>query len=215
MDNPKAVPAEPVETHQVWVVKLGGSLASDPVQLQRWLEILATDGPGRVVIAPGGGPYADLVRESQARLGLPDATAHRMAILAMEQFALTLTALVPGLTPAESMDMIGHILRRGGVAVWLPAAMTIGNPEIPESWDVTSDSLAAWLARRLQAGRLVLVKSCAVPAGDIAPEELRRLEIVDAAFPAFVEGAGFPVLALRKDRHVALRTLLQAASARR
>ncbi|HEX9180301.1 MAG TPA: aspartate kinase, partial [Burkholderiales bacterium] len=175
-------------------MKLGGSLASDPSQLQRWLSMLATEGAGKVVIVPGGGPYADLVRESQAKLGFSDSTAHRMAILAMEQFALTLVALAPGLTPADSAEGILGVLGQGGVPVWLPGIMTIGNPEIPESWDVSSDSLAAWLARRLGAERLVLVKSCAVPGDQASSEELRRLGIVDAAFPEFMRGTGFPVL---------------------
>jgi dihydroneopterin aldolase len=195
----------------MWVVKLGGSLASDPVQLQHWLTVLATDGAGKVVIVPGGGPYADLVRESQAKLGFSDSTAHRMAILAMEQFGLTLAALAPGLTPAGSTDAIREILRRGGVPVWLPGAMTIGNPEIPESWDVTSDSLAAWLARHLGAEKLVLVKSCAAPEGEVSPEELQRLEIVDAAFPDFMRRTGFPALVLSGSQQAMLQAKLANA----
>ena len=43
--------------------------------------------------------------------------------------------------------------------------MTTGAPDIPESWDVTSDSLAVWLARKLGVPRVLLVKSAALPAG--------------------------------------------------
>ena len=192
----------------MWVVKLGGSLASDPALLRRWAEALAADGAGKAVIVPGGGPFADRVRELQASLGFADAVAHRMAILAMEQFGLLLAGLAPALTPVDSEDGIREALRRGGVPVWLPAAMTLGNREIPESWDVSSDSLAAWLARRLDADQLVLVKSCAVPYGKAAPEELKRLGIVDAAFPDFVRGTGFPVLALSSQDHEAFRAML-------
>src|SRR5512134_2366769 len=189
----------------MWVVKLGGSLASDPALLPRWLAVLSANGAGRVVVVTGGGSFAEQVRESQAALGFSDATAHRMAILAMEQFGLMLANLAPGLVPAESEHEFRQVLRSGGVPVWLPAAMTIGSREIPENWDVTADSLAAWVARRLGAQQLVLVKSCAVPGAGATPEELRRLEIVDAAFPAFMRGARFPVLALHKDQHAALQ----------
>lgn len=192
----------------MWVVKLGGSLASDPLLLQRWLEVVAKDGAGKVVVVPGGGPFADLVRESQSKLGFSGSTAHRMAIIAMEQFGLTLAALAPGITPAESEDRILELLRQGGVPVWLPSAMTIGDPEIAESWDVTSDSLAAWLARRLGAERLVLVKSCAVPDDQALPEELRLLGIVDAAFPDFMRHAGFPALALSRQGHADFQATL-------
>lgn len=192
----------------MWVVKLGGSLASDPALLRRWAEALAADGVGKVVVVPGGGPFADRVRESQDKLGFSDAVAHRMAILAMEQFGLMLAGLAPGLTPAATEDAIREVLRRGGVPVWLPAAMTVGRTDIPESWDVTSDSLAAWLARRLDAERLVLVKSCAVPQGEASPEELRRLGVVDAAFPDFMRGAGFSALALSSHGREAFRAAL-------
>ncbi|HET9699922.1 MAG TPA: aspartate kinase [Burkholderiales bacterium] len=192
----------------MWVVKLGGSLASDPALLQRWLETLARDGAGKVVIVPGGGPFADLVRESQSRLRFSDSTAHRMAILAMEQFGLTLAALSPGITPAESEDRIRESLQQGRVPIWLPGTMTLGNPEIPENWDVTSDSLAAWLARRLDADKLILVKSCPVPEGRVSTTELRRLGIVDAAFPDFMRDAGFPALALSSQVHEGFRATL-------
>jgi len=192
----------------MWVVKLGGSLASDPALLRRWLEVLAAGGAGKVVIVPGGGVFADQVREAQATLGFSDSAAHRMAILAMEQFALMLAGMAHGLTPAESDEQVRQVLRRGGVAVWLPATMTFGNPEIPETWDVTSDSLAAWLALRLGAERLVLVKSCAMPGGDATPEELRRLGIVDTAFPDFMRGARYPVRALSKEDHPTMRAWL-------
>jgi aspartokinase-like uncharacterized kinase len=199
----------------VWVVKLGGSLASDPPVLRRWIEILAEAGAGKVVIVPGGGPFAEQVRALQGSLGCSDAAAHRMAILAMEQFGLLLADLAPGLATAHTERRIREILDGGGVAVWVPAAMTLGSAEITESWEVTSDSLAAWLARRLQAQALVLVKSCALPEGDTTPEELQRLGIADAAFPGFMRGAGFPLLALHKDRHPVLRWMLQARPAPR
>lgn len=68
--------------------------------------------------------------------------------------------------------------------VWDPARLKSGHPEIPETWDVTSDSLALWLARETGAARCVLVKSAAAPR-DRSPAGLARLGLVDAAFPAF------------------------------
>jgi aspartokinase-like uncharacterized kinase len=203
-----------VAGNAIWVVKLGGSLASDPALLRRWLRLLGAGGAGRVVTVPGGGPFADRVRELQAALGFPDTTAHRMAILAMEQFGILLADLAPGLMTADSDKGIREALAGGAVPVWLPAAMTLGNPEIPESWDVTSDSLAAWLARRLDAERLVLVKSCAVPEGEAAPDELRRLGIVDAAFPDFLRGARVSPRAMNGGQHAEFQAMLEAAPGR-
>ena len=48
---------------------------------------------------------------------------------------------------------------RGESAVWLPWHLAGREPTIAASWDVTSDSLACWLATRLGASDLVLIKS--------------------------------------------------------
>ena len=48
------------------------------------------------MVIPGGGPFADAVREADLRHRLPPSTAHWMAILAMDQYAELLAAVVPG-----------------------------------------------------------------------------------------------------------------------
>ena len=72
--------------------------------------------------------------------------------------------------------------------VWLPSRMALADPDLPQSWDVTSDSLAAWLARRLEARRLVLVKSVAAPA-PLTAEALAARGLVDPLFPRFLADA--------------------------
>jgi 5-(aminomethyl)-3-furanmethanol phosphate kinase len=168
---------------QIWVVKLGGSLAGGAL-LADWLDVLAAGG-GRVVVVPGGGPFADAVREAQQRSKFDDAVAHRMALLAMEQYGLMLAGLRPGLHPADSNARILKLLDEGATPVWMPSRMVLGDADIPESWDVTSDSLAAWLAGELAADCLILVKSVAVEEGRTVGD-LVRLGIVDPALPEFL-----------------------------
>src|SRR3546814_1733087 len=84
----------------LWVVKLGGSLAGGP-ELTGWLDALAAGG-GSIVLVPGGGPFADAVRTMQRRWSFGDATAHHLALLAMEQYGLMLAGLQPVLRPAAS-----------------------------------------------------------------------------------------------------------------
>jgi dihydroneopterin aldolase len=59
---------------------------------------------------------------------------------------------------------------------------------VPPSWDATSDSLAAWLARELNATRLLLIKSVDLPSG--APLNLRELAEADMVDPLFPSLAG-------------------------
>jgi dihydroneopterin aldolase len=168
----------------VTVVKIGGSYALS-TRLRDWLEVVASCA-GSVVVVPGGGPFADVVRALQPKLGFDDRAAHRMALLAMEQYGCAIASLRPELALAESVSAIRHLLRDGRVPVWTPVPMALEAEDIPCSWEVTADSLAAWLAGRLRAERLLLVKQGVLPAGRVNAQELAARGIVDAAFPRFL-----------------------------
>ena len=61
------------------IVKIGGSLARDEARLRALLAGIADGREGPCVVVPGGGPFADAVRDVQLRLRFPDALAHRLA----------------------------------------------------------------------------------------------------------------------------------------
>lgn len=162
------------------VVKLGGSTAN-AVELALWADALGT-AHLPVVIVPGGGPFADQVRLAQSQMGFSDSAAHAMAILAMEQFGHVILDGRPSLVAAAMVEEIEHALAERRTAVWMPSTMALAAPEIQHSWDITSDSLAAWLAGRLGAATLVLIKQSSDFSEQDTPESLRRRGIVDAAF---------------------------------
>lgn len=163
------------------IVKLGGSLVSHP-RLPALLGALARRG-APLVLVTGGGPLADGVRALQPRLSLSDAACHRMAILAMEQTAIAFADLASGLVLADTPEAIADAHAQGRAALWLPARMALATRELPESWDLTSDSLAAWLAAELGAARLTLVKSA--PASGPTPADWAASALVDPLFPSF------------------------------
>lgn len=165
------------------VVKLGGSLAASS-HLPRLLQQL-TRLP-KLVIAPGGGLFADAVRHAQQEHGFDDAAAHDMALLAMAQFGRMLAAQA-GLRFAWGAERLAAELARRdsrnsacAPLVWLPdpAADAL---EVERSWRITGDSLALWLAHRLGARRLILLKSCPIPATDL--RTLAEAGIIDELFP--------------------------------
>lgn len=143
---------------RMWVVKLGGSLLGSPA-LNRWLDALNKFSDGKVVIVPGGGLFADAVRESQLMTGIDDATAHQMAVVAMDQYATLMCGINPSLTLASNELEIAERGWQHKAIVWKPSEMVLSDERIATKWDVTSDSLAAWLAAKLNAQHLVLVKS--------------------------------------------------------
>ena len=138
------------------VVKVGGGLgrgAGDDA-LRALCTTLGELGERHpLLVVPGGAWFADAVREADRRFALPATTSHRMAVLGMEQFGWLLSELIPG--AVRSADR--HAPDR-------PAGRPCSSPRrcaldgLPASWQVTSDSIAAWVAGRAGAGRLVLVK---------------------------------------------------------
>jgi aspartokinase-like uncharacterized kinase len=163
------------------VVKLGGSFAASP-RLRSWLAAI-TSRSAPLVLVPGGGPFADAVRAAQPAMGFDDAAAHRMALLAMNQYAIALAGLARRLLLAEDPAAIGAALAGGRVPVWCPWPMLRDAPDIEQSWNVTSDSLALWLAARIGAARVVLIKHRAAAS-------LAEAGLVDGAFSRF--RAAFP-----------------------
>lgn len=183
------------------VVKLGGSFAGSP-RLDRWLEAIAS-AAGEVVVVPGGGPFADSVREAQVSMRFSDRAAHAMALLAMEQFAYVLADRRSDFKLAGDMPEMRKHLAEGAVPVWRPLPMALAAPDVPASWNVTSDSLAAWLAGRIGAGRLVLVKHVEPPR-DRDVKELVADGVVDPEFPAMLRRAQVEAWIAGPDSYSAL-----------
>jgi aspartokinase-like uncharacterized kinase len=189
----------------MWVVKLGGSLY-DSAALPTWLDALATvDVP--LVVVPGGGPFADQVRRAQARWRFDDAAGHRMALLAMEQMAVMLAAIDGRYVPVADPSRLRPTLANGRLPVWLPGEQVLASPAIAADWSVTSDSLAAWLASRCDADRLLLVKSAPMPWPGRDVARLQGFGLLDAAFHRFAARLSCPVNLLHRDHPERLRAL--------
>jgi aspartokinase-like uncharacterized kinase len=193
------------------VVKLGGSVIRSG-ELAAWLDAIAA-APCRIVVVPGGGALADEVRACQAGLGFGDRTAHRMALLAMDQLAWAVAGLrqgfVVGTTEAELRAAIG----RGHVAVWAPYGLIAGRSDVEESWRLTSDSLALWLAARIGAARCFLVKSVPRQGKKADAAELAQEGVVDSAFPSMLRDAGVPAFLLGRGDQGAFAAALAAENA--
>lgn len=190
----------------MWIVKIGGSLNENPM-LPQWLDLLAKCGGGRVTVVCGGGSFADEVRRAQAQWRLSDLSAHNMAVLAMAQTAYLMHDLNPALQLTRSKADIRRVLHRGRTALWLPFEMQRDQPDAHTNWEVTSDSIALELARRLNAERLVVVKSCEVdPKASLV--QLGEAGIVDRRFAALSDGAAFPIDIVHHDELGRVRALL-------
>jgi len=140
------------------VIKAGGSLAEEPELLRALctkLSVLARNYS--LVVVPGGGRFADVVRDSDNRFNLSDQISHRMAILGIDQFGLLLTQIIPNSCATYLLDDAKQLSETGIVPVFLPSRMIFGEDPLKNSWDVTSDSIAAHIASRLRAAKVLFV----------------------------------------------------------
>jgi 5-(aminomethyl)-3-furanmethanol phosphate kinase len=186
------------------VVKVGGGVGDEALPaLCRALGELGRRHP--LLVVPGGARFADAVRDADRRFGLHAATSHRMAILGMEQFGWLLSELIPGAERSADVARVGA----GRTTVLLPAALALD--ALPASWGVTSDSIAAWVAGRIGAGRLVLVKAVDGPVADLVDEYLPTV-LARARFETWVIGGRDPArLAELLDRGTTVGTRIAPA----
>jgi aspartokinase-like uncharacterized kinase len=157
------------------VIKIGGSLARVDGFDRLLAEISRACRGVSLLIVPGGGTFADAVRDVDRRLGLADDAAHWMAVLAMDQYAHLIASRMPGATLVFDTHGVMAALETDRIPVLAPYRWMRDADPLPHSWDVTSDSISAWVAGQVGAPRLVLVK----PAGASGPE------IVDPCFDRF------------------------------
>jgi len=189
------------------VVKVGGGLLRDEgLEGLRRACAEATEIAAHrpVLVVPGGGPFADAVRAVDEQVGLDDATAHALALRAMDQLGVLLRRLLP------AAELLAELVEPRGLALLQAAPAFAGRPDVPESWTVTSDSLAVLAAAAIGADEAVLLKSVdgvlgRWPSGDpalpaLTADELRALQArgggraVDVYLPDAVRRTGVAVV---------------------
>ncbi len=144
------------ERRRILVVKVGGSLMDKVSSVIATLKSAAQSPDcafDKIVLVPGGGIFADEIRSMNA----DDETSHWLAVLAMEKFGYLISAL--GVPATDSLsdctadfadaDTCRDSSRGGKTLVLLPYKPVREYDPLPHSWDITSDSIAAWAASEL------------------------------------------------------------------
>jgi 5-(aminomethyl)-3-furanmethanol phosphate kinase len=182
------------------VIKVGGSLALYPQSLRALCKKLSSlSKKQKLVVIPGGGEFTDVVRAVDKRFNLSSAASHRMAILGMDQYGLMLTDLNPEFLAVSDLEEVEKTIVLGKVPVFLPSKILFSKDPLENSWSVTSDSIALFVASQLHAIKLLLITDVdgifsSDPRKDkwanllhkVAPTELSELSertSVDSALP--------------------------------
>jgi aspartokinase-like uncharacterized kinase len=140
------------------VVKIGGSLFDRVGELAALFREL--DLP--LILVPGGGTFADAIR----RCGVSGEPAHWMAVAAMEQFGWYISSF--GIPVREKIDV------PDGPVVFLPYSCLRTRDPLPHSWDVTSDTISAWVADVMHADLIILKSVDGIYSGGTLIETVRE-----------------------------------------
>jgi 5-(aminomethyl)-3-furanmethanol phosphate kinase len=188
-ENPSPPGGAPAQAGPL-VVKIGGGLLGLPGALARVGAVLGRVAARRpLVVIPGGGPFAEAVRSFEREYGLSPTAAHWMAILGMDQYAQAIADYTPDSRVVDDRAGVQAAHASGAIPILAPFRWLRAADELPHSWEVTSDSLAAYLATLLGAEELVLVKP--VAGGD---------ELTDPYFRrALAAGMRWRVVSARTD----------------
>ena len=140
------------------IIKIGGSLASHPEKLRTLCrKISEVSKKHKILVVPGGGEFADVVRNLDKRFNLSCAVSHRMAILGMDQYGFLLSDLLSYSCVTNQLEKAQSILDLGKLPVFLPSNLLFSKDPLENSWEVTSDSIAVYIAGQLHVTRVVLV----------------------------------------------------------
>lgn len=185
------LPDGPVRPNLCHLVKLGGSLLDLP-DLPARLRELFRQLPGTVAVLAGGGRAADSVREWSRTFQFDDSTAHGLALESLRLTAALVCSLLndcrqpanegqPRAGLAGNAGEVSRLLDAEAIPVLdagslFPVANRQPELLLPETWDTTSDSVAAAIACFWAVPSLVLLKSVDRPAHGL--------------FSAVPEGAG-------------------------
>ncbi|WMW24443.1 amino acid kinase [Methanolobus sediminis] len=173
------------------VVKLGGSLIRHSASIISALEeYFGTCGQGddhSILIVPGGGVFANSVRDISEKCSIGDDAAHWMAILSMEQYAYFLIDKT-GINSVENIHEFP-----AGVSVLMPYKMLKETDRLPHSWNVTSDTIGAWIAKETGSRFVKVTDVDGVIADDIIQKWMTALELsrmgvtcIDSSLPGFL-----------------------------
>lgn len=184
----------------ITVIKLGGSLLRCG-ELPVWLEtIQAIAKRTNIIIVPGGGEFADKVRETQGIHSFSQYTAHQMALLAMCQYGYLLAEKSINTEIVNNIKALPKNFGNKIPQLWVPMDLIDNKEAIPANWHFTSDSIALWLAIKLAADRLVLVKPKNLD-NSLSIEKHIKNNDIDVGFSSLINGFSGDLNLIGKNQH--------------
>ena len=133
------------------VVKIGGSLFPEyAIELANQLK-----GTNSLIIL-GGGEFANLIRRYDCEMKFSDEANHWTAIDCMDIIAKLVNDKVDSARLAYTIDEANEISEDGFTPIFVVSQFLKAEDPFECSWDVTSDSIAAYVANLLNANLFIV-----------------------------------------------------------
>jgi len=133
-----------------WVIKIGGSLFPESaISLINELEGTNT------LLVIGGGDFANLIRKYDMEIGFSNDVTHETAINSMDILAKLLNDKFNFTKLAKTINQAVKISNDGQIPILLCSELLLIEDPFEHTWDVTSDSIAAYISHLINAKLLI------------------------------------------------------------
>jgi 5-(aminomethyl)-3-furanmethanol phosphate kinase len=141
--------------------KIGGKILDNKTLLENTISqitnLYVTYSLDKIIVVPGGGTLANFIRFLDLNMNIGDEMSHWMAIQAMNFNGQELATRYKQIEVFEKIEDIRN--REQIFAIFLPFNYLKNNDLLPHNWQVTSDSIALYLAHELNFERVFLIKN--------------------------------------------------------
>ena len=158
-----------------WVVKIGGSLFPNDA-----IEVAKTIEGTKSLIVIGGGEFANLIRKYDEELSLSLEITHKTAIDSMDILAKLVDDKVKSTKLVTSIEEARKISNNGLTPILLTSYLLEENDPFEASWDVTSDSIAAYISHLINAKLLIVTNVNGIYTREPTEEGSKFIGLIDA-----------------------------------
>ena len=157
------------------VVKIGGSLFPDyAIALAKKLKNTNS------LIILGGGEFANLIRKYDESIHFSSGVTHNTAIECMDILSKLVNDKVNSAKLAYTLEEANNVSNKGFTPIFIVSEFLEKEDPFECSWDVTSDSIAAYIAHSLNAKLLIVTNVNGIYTREPNEEGSEFIKVIDA-----------------------------------
>jgi aspartokinase-like uncharacterized kinase len=177
------------------IVKIGGSLTYDAKPLLKALKNYAKENNKKIIIIPGGGEFANVVRKIDKALNISNSLSHKLAIKCMDLIG-EVYAEIGNIKAYDTLFNLKREIEKEKIAILLPSKILLSTDIAEHSWAITSDSLSLYIGKLLDVREVIIATDVdgiydKFPGGKllniINANDIKGLTSVDETFPILLK----------------------------